>query len=419
MKLCIYRGTNEIGGNCVEIASKKTRILMDAGIPLISMEQRDVPLDEYRVPCSGLYKNCGKNDSPVNAIFISHGHPDHYGMLPIIDPKIPVYMSKTLHQILLKIQPLLPGKFDISHLDIRDIEPNETVKVGDVYVTARAVDHAPAAFAYEIEHNGKRVVYTGDIRFHSNQKYKSWNLAKKAKNPDYLIMEGTRLSRPESREKYPTENAVCRGIKKLIANSGKLTFISLSSQNLDRLVSVIKACRATGKTFVIDPYTAALFDIFHELSPNFPRVGDVSCVRIYYGVSDAMAKRMKDAGLFYTHKMQKITKEEIADNPDKFVIKYNLKLAQYLVKNVIKDYDFIYSMWHGYMERSNMWNRYKKHLTEIHTSGHAAVADLQKFVKRIKPKNLVPIHTECKNEYVNIFKGQNVIVLDDNKSKRI
>ena len=416
MKICIYRGTNEIGGNCVELASKKTRVLMDVGIPLISMEQRDVPISEYKVPCAGLYKN---EKASVNAIFISHGHPDHYGLLPIVNKDIPVYMSKVLHEILLKIQPLLPGGFDISDLDIHDIEPDESVKIGDMVITARAVDHAPGAYAYEIEHNNKRVVYTGDIRFHSNQKYKSWALAKKSANPDYLIMEGTRLSRPELKEKYPTENAVCDGMKDLIRDSGKLTFISMSSQNMDRVVSVIKACRATGKTFVIDPYTAALFDVYHELTPKFPKVEDISCVRIYYGMSESIVNRMIKSGLFYKHKSQKITKEEITAKPDNFVIKYNLKLARYLLNNVIKDYDFIYSMWTGYLDRQKTWDRYKKHITEIHTSGHAEIMALQKFVKQIKPKNLIPIHTECKNEYKKMFGVENTIVLNDNEAKRI
>jgi len=35
MKIVIHRGTHEIGGSCVEIRSKKSRILIDIGMPLV------------------------------------------------------------------------------------------------------------------------------------------------------------------------------------------------------------------------------------------------------------------------------------------------------------------------------------------------------------------------------------------------
>ena len=36
MKLIIHRGTKEIGGSCVELQSKKARIIIDLGMPLVN-----------------------------------------------------------------------------------------------------------------------------------------------------------------------------------------------------------------------------------------------------------------------------------------------------------------------------------------------------------------------------------------------
>jgi ribonuclease J len=38
MKIIIHRGTHEIGGSCVEIKSKKSRILIDIGMPLVKKD---------------------------------------------------------------------------------------------------------------------------------------------------------------------------------------------------------------------------------------------------------------------------------------------------------------------------------------------------------------------------------------------
>jgi len=35
MKLTIHCGTHEIGGTCVELSTKNTRLLIDIGLPLV------------------------------------------------------------------------------------------------------------------------------------------------------------------------------------------------------------------------------------------------------------------------------------------------------------------------------------------------------------------------------------------------
>ena len=226
------------------------------------------------------------------------------------------------------------------------------------------------------------------------------------------------MSRPEATEKHPTENSVYRALTSHLKSSKKLAFTTFSSQNLDRLVSVIKSAIASNRILVIDPYTAALLDIFHESFATIPSVDILSNIRIYFGTSEHIAAKMKQAGLFYKHASQKITKEKILATPEKFILKYNWALADWLLHNGVNDYDFIYSMWHGYLESQKTWDKHKEHLIEIHTSGHAEIADLQKFVNRIAPKTIIPIHTECKNDFEKTF-GVKTIVLEDNEQKDI
>jgi ribonuclease J len=48
MKIIIHRGTHEIGGSCVEIQSKKSRILIDIGMPLVKKDGDRFNFKEYK-----------------------------------------------------------------------------------------------------------------------------------------------------------------------------------------------------------------------------------------------------------------------------------------------------------------------------------------------------------------------------------
>ena len=159
--LTIHRGTDEIGGSVVEIASNKTRLLFDFGMPLESMEKENYELVDYKLPISGLYKN---EAIKFDAVFLTHAHPDHFGLMNLINPKIPIYVSRVTYDILTKIVPLLPNQ-NLEKLNLKVID--EYVEFDDMKVKAYSVDHSVAgACAYEIKTEDKTVIYTGDIRFH-------------------------------------------------------------------------------------------------------------------------------------------------------------------------------------------------------------------------------------------------------------
>jgi len=78
----------------------------------------------------------------------------------------------------------------------------------------------------------------------------------------------------------------------------------------------------------------------------------------------------------------------------------------------------IYSMWKGYLDESNKAKNEK--LIDffssypykcLHTSGHADVESLKKVVEVIKPKHIIPIHTEKPDEFKNLF--ENTILLEN------
>jgi ribonuclease J len=104
MLLTVHRGTHEIGGSCVELATGDTRLILDAGLPLVTATRerfdaralRGKSRAELRAsgilpPVRGLFSSDG---APPAALLFSHVHLDHTGLLPYIQPEVPVVLSK-------------------------------------------------------------------------------------------------------------------------------------------------------------------------------------------------------------------------------------------------------------------------------------------------------------------------------------
>src|SRR5579862_8400104 len=103
MKIIIYRGTHEIGGNCVEISTPSTRIVLDVGMPLVDAARDPFDVSSIRgksveeLMASGILPGVqGLFGSPPGpqAILLSHAHLDHVGLLHYSRPDIPVYASR-------------------------------------------------------------------------------------------------------------------------------------------------------------------------------------------------------------------------------------------------------------------------------------------------------------------------------------
>jgi len=215
---------------------------------------------------------------------------------------------------------------------------------------------------------------------------------------------------------YPDETVLERAIYDVLTKQQSYTFIFCSSQNLDRLVSIYRAVKRTGKTFVIDLYTAFILDKLGSVSSSIPQF-DWEEIRVLYAFSHAKKLAQYDKKLLYKYRKSKIVWTEMEAAPKEMVI---LSKDSYYFRIVLRklnpppDAKAIYSMWHGYLERSNLRKSLGAHnieLIEIHTSGHAYVQDLKKLVIALNPRCLVPIHTFYPEQYVDFH--NNVVKLED------
>ena len=134
MKIIIHRGTHQIGGVATEIATDKTRIIIDMGDEL-SLDSDFVPED---LQISGVTDYNGKCD----AILFTHNHGDHVGQIKNIRSEISLYMGELAKEILLKTI-YKPEEETISKIKNANVfEVGKKFQVGDIFITPFSIDHS-------------------------------------------------------------------------------------------------------------------------------------------------------------------------------------------------------------------------------------------------------------------------------------
>jgi len=419
MHFKIHRGTQEIGGSCVEIWTENTRIVLDIGMPLVEKDGTEFDFNKYRnntvgdligkkvLPnIKGFYKNSNKL---IDGVLISHSHIDHYGFSNFLHPDIQYYLGQATHKIIELTSIFTPQQNIIQHFEY--FEKSKAFKIGDIKITPFWMDHSAFdAYAFLIESNDKSIFYSGDFRGHG-RKHKTfrWFLHNAPTNVDYLLIEGTQIERSTYKDK--PESEIENELIDIFSRNDEINLVYPSSQNIDRLVSIYRACKRSGKLFVVDVYTATVLKILSEFAAlPYPSRGfnDIKVIFPYF-----LCKRLSNDNnetILYQFRNYKITKEEISINKHNIVmtVRPSMKFDLEHMPNIDAG-NFVYSLWEGYLQK-DYTKKFIDYLKErqfrvfsVHTSGHADIDTLKKMTDAIKPKCIVPIHTFKGSEYKNHF----------------
>lgn len=417
----IYRGSNEIGGSCLEIIEGEERIVFDLGLPLIEKKESPslLPLVE------GLYQN-DKTKNKVKTLFITHSHLDHCGLIEFRDENIPLFLGRATKDFI-EISNLFQKK-DYSLKNCEYIENKKEIKIGSFTITPFLLDHSAFdSYGFLIESKGKKVFYSGDFRASGR---KSCLVKKIIKDIDFsvdaLILEGTNIN---SSKEAVSETEIEKRLKETFLNQKEGTvFVITSSQNIDRFVSLYKATRKSKKTLVIDPYTALILDKAKDYAKT-PYISDkFPYLKVFFSTSSTSkilnSPYKEKINIFKT---KKIRKDELLKNKNNIVmiirasIEKNLKNIQ---KKFFQNSLLIWSMWEGYKKidyNKNFLQFLKERgvsdFIDIHTSGHADIETLRRFAKALNPKTIIPIHTLNPEKY-NLI-SEKITMLKDNEEFEI
>ena len=421
MKLIIHRGSNEIGGSCLELQSRESRILLDFGMPLVDADGQPIDSNIIRKQSQtsliqkgllprieGLY---GNEKPIIDAILISHPHPDHYGLLSFVDEQIPVYMSRGCKK-LIELSYFFK-QTDCNLKNVRTVDTWQSFSIGNFTITPYLVDHSGFdSLAYLIEGEDKRIFYSGDFRGHGRKSIVFDNMVKDPPpNIDYLILEGSTIGREKGM--LTSEQDVEKELTRLFKGKDSAYFIACSSQNIDRIVSVYRACLKTNRIFVIDPYTAFVLDSLKEFSPSIPQFGWGENIKIFFAPS-GYAKKLAESEILFKYKAAKISYSEMQNRKASLVIKDSFSTREMFAKKIgMNNVSLIYSLWEGYLEGvKTFWDNHNVQIEQVHISGHAYIEELQRFAKAINPKHIIPNHTFYPERYAEYF-GNNIMIINN------
>lgn len=437
--------------------------------------QRELPAGARRLFECGLpsyWEYLSRENRPrVDGVLLTHAHTDHAQHIAFLDPDIPICCTAITRAILQAVQDTgsggyesdivdcperavtrcgatatFPGDLRIEREDtgatrsFRQLQPSVQEQAGGFRVTAFAVDHSvPGACAYLIETpSGKRVFYTGDVRFHGRYSLPPDGLtsslrdATRGLRPDVVITEGTRIDSSSGDSEADVERAVTGDI----ARCEWLAIVSFGWKDTTRFLSVLNAAKACGRVLAASPKTLYLWSLLHaqdlEGFPDLPP----EHVRAFLGRNESMvysrsdyAKKKHEAGInldwghrganlrglpespenpYLCHYYGGVRAYEIAENPSGYVLH-----AGYFDMNELLDCApprgsvFIKAETEPFCDDMTIdeqklanWLRHfeilsdDEGITRHHVSGHANGPDLLEFISDMEPARVIPIHTE-------------------------
>jgi ribonuclease J len=405
MRLTIHRGTHEIGGSCVELATATTRIVLDVGLPLVDANRE--PFDQRSIQgkteaellahgtlpkVTGLF-----NDGPrPDAILLSHAHLDHAGLLHLSRPEVPIYATKGTSKIMLA-GAVFSGQKELDRSRHREVTPGEVFQIGDAQVTAYAVDHSTfGSVAYLVEGEGKAVLYSGDLRTHGRKPgmVRTLLAGVAPRNIDVLVMEGTHFGSGQDRgtSEFELEESIVEDVR----SAPTLVLASFSPLDVDRLVTFYRVAQRTGRVFVADAYTAFVLHLVASQAA-IPRPTRDKGIRVFFN-QGFLRRNIENLNRLF--EPDRVTLDEVLATPSKHLIVFRPSMTMLDFSGQLpRGCRVIYSRWLGYLKNAD-WVELQAQVAAAggdfipaHASGHIHVADILDFVRAVNPRLVIPIHT--------------------------
>ena len=414
VKIKLYGGLDEIGGNCIVIEDKDRKIVFDNGIRFSIIRKfyggRIEPLgpSELRtigaIPPLEILQN-------VSTLYISHFHLDHTGLLSSISPEVCIKIpSISILEKTLASWYKRPGSW------LAYVPPDYTNKIEEISlkkedennVIAIPVSHSCFP-SYSFLYNGDeiKIFYSGDLRFEPltnicsklNEIVSSVGMDK----VDVAIIEGTNFTT----EYTPITTSMFRDYILLLLRKYEFVSISVDPLDLEAFVAILELSSIVDRNLVIG--SERLLWTIEEIEKIKPEFLDKIYISEELEVPTPLL--LKNIGLV----------NDVFKNPRNYVIiiepigllqiirklkiwKERLNLVNSVV--ILMDpepRESIKEVEEGVLKT---WLKtFGIQTIRLRLSGHYLPHQFFDIIETLKPKNLIPIHTEESDLMNKLFKS--------------
>ena len=428
VEVVIHSGYETIGGNIVEVKYPDGSLIFDIGLNIgLHNKYFTWPTKTHKgieelkslgiaPEVDGLYTRWIENgktpdveygvDTHIRGVFISHVHLDHYGLITQLNRNIPIYMGETSRYIL---EIKMRQARNIKYNNYKDLQVNNTFRnkskivIDDVKIVPYHVDHSiPGAYSFKIETGDGVIVYTGDYRMHGQEESLTKDFIEDLEGEDIelFITEGTRVHDVE----YSTEREVKEKLKWIVERTGANIIIEFSPLDIDRFLSILSAAYETGKDIYMDEKYFINISNYYINDPKLKEKLDRYSFReICKGLVDTERRRdrrhrelIEEISTYVDY----VDPKDFRDGDIILGMDRGLDLCQ---KGVLRqDKIAIFSNSEPFNEEGEIdFNKTINWLTKfnipsyrIHASGHISPLELKEVVGRLRPRDVIIIHSE-------------------------
>ena len=380
-------GLGEFGMNCMAVRWGDDIIVIDAGLMFPEAELLGVDI----VVPDITYLT--ENRSRVRGIVLTHGHEDHIGALPWIlsELNVPVWATEFT---LAYVEDKLDEHGLLDDADLREMRPNERIKVGPFTVHPIQVTHSLVdCVALAIHCPLGVIIHTGDFKVDptptDNRLFDLHTFAEYGKTGVLALFQDS--TNVERKGYTPSERAVRRKFDEVFAHTKRRLFISCFSSSIHRIKLAVELARDHGRKIAfIGRSMNNSAEIAEDLGyievpeglvinpgemKNFPP--EKVCVLISGTQGEPMSALSRAA--VDNHKHAKIEKGDTVVLSSR-IIPGNEKTIYRMIDHLFRREAHVI-----YEDGTS---------PPVHVSGHASQEELKLIINLVKPRYFIPVHGE-------------------------